>query len=162
VAKYVVSPPIAVRRIDRYDGHRVTYHYRSHRTEQVEHETVEVDTFIGRMVQHTVPKGCKRIRYDGVQATKTFAKVKGAIQAALAKVEDVVKGAVQIIARFTYRQRYEQSTGRDPLVCPHCQSEMGIWRIWHPTYGVIYDEGEVLKRGYIRLKCATGRPLIKG
>src|SRR6266446_8962941 len=27
VAKYVVSPPIAVRRIDRYDGHRVTYHY---------------------------------------------------------------------------------------------------------------------------------------
>jgi len=51
VAKYVVSPPIAVRRIDRYDGERVTYHYRSHRTERVEHETVEVDTFIGRMVQ---------------------------------------------------------------------------------------------------------------
>ena len=74
-------------------------------------------------------------------------KVKVAMQAALAKVEGVVKGAVQIIARLTYRQRYEQSTGRDPLVCPHCQSEMGIWRIWHPTYGVIYDEGEVIKRG---------------
>ena len=51
VAKYGVSPPIAVRRIDRYDGERVTYHYRSHRTERVEHETVDVDTFIGRMVQ---------------------------------------------------------------------------------------------------------------
>src|SRR5215217_6586151 len=76
VAKYVVSPPIAVRRIDRYDGERVTYHYRSHRTERVERETVAVDTFIGRMVQHTVPKGFKRIRYYGVQATKTFAKVK--------------------------------------------------------------------------------------
>jgi len=147
VAKYVVSPPIAVRRIDRYDGERVTYHDRSHRTERVEHETVDVNTFIGRMVQHTMPKGFKRIRYDGVQATKTFAKVKGAVQAALAKAEGVVKGAVQIIARLTYRQRYEQSTGRDPLVCPHCQSEMGIWRIWHPTYGVIYDEGEVIKRG---------------
>ena len=70
VAKYVVSPPISVRRIDRYDGHQVTYHYRSHRTERVEHETVDVDTFIGRMVQHTVPKGFKRIRYYGVQATK--------------------------------------------------------------------------------------------
>ncbi len=69
VAQYVVSPPIAVRRIDRYDGERVTYHYRSHRTERVEHETVAVDMFIGRMVQHTVPKGFKRIRYDGVQAT---------------------------------------------------------------------------------------------
>jgi hypothetical protein len=147
VAKYVVSPPISVRRIDRYDGAQVTYHYRSHRTDQVERETVAVETFIGRMMQHTMPKGFKRIRYYGMQATKTFAKVKGAIQAALAKVEGVVKGAVQIIARLTYRQRYEQSTGRDPLICPHCQSAMGVWRIWHPTYGVIYDEGEVIKRG---------------
>jgi len=147
VAKYVVSPPISVRRIDHYDGERVTSHDRSHRTDRMEHETVEVATFIGRMVQHTMPKGFKRIRYYGVQATKTFAKVKGAIQAALAKVEGVVKGAVTIIARLTYRQRYEQSTGRDPLRCPHCQSTMDVWRIWHPTYGVIYDEGEVIKRG---------------
>jgi hypothetical protein len=147
VAKYVVSPPISVRRIDRYDGERVTYHYRAHRTERVEHETVGVETFIGRMIQHTMPQGFKRIRYYGVQATKTFAKVKGVIQAALAKVEGVVKGAVKIIARLTYRQRYAQSTGRDPLRCPHCQGEMEVWRIWHPTYGVIYDEGEVIKRG---------------
>lgn len=147
VAKYVVSPPISVRRIDRYDGRQVTYHYRSHRTARMEHETVDVETFIGRMVQHTVPKGFKRIRYYGVQATKTFAKVKVAIQVALAKVEGVVKGAVKILARLTYRQRYEQSTGRDPLRCPHCQGEMEVWCIWHPTYGVIYDEGEVIKRG---------------
>jgi hypothetical protein len=147
VAKYVVSPPLAVRRIDHYDGHRVTYHYRSHRTERVERETVEVDTFIGRMVQHIVPKGFKRIRYYGVQATKTFARVKVVIQSALAKVEGVVKGAVKIMARLTYRQRYEQSTGRNPLHCPQCRGEMDLWRIWHPTYGLIYDEGQVIKRG---------------
>jgi Putative transposase/Transposase zinc-binding domain len=147
VAKYVVSPPIAVRRIDCYDGVRVTYHYRSHRTDRVEHETVPVATFIGRMVQHTLPKGFKRIRYYGVQATKTFAKIKVLIQAALTKVEGVIKGAVKIIARLTYRQRYEQSTGRNPFQCPHCQNKMEVWRIWHPTYGVIHDEGEVIKRG---------------
>jgi hypothetical protein len=33
LAKYVVTPPISVRRIDRYDGRRVTYHYRSVRRE---------------------------------------------------------------------------------------------------------------------------------
>ena len=137
VAKYVVSPPISVRRIDRYDGQRVTYHYRSHRTARVEHETVEVATFIGRMVQPTLPKGFKRMRYYGVQATQTCAKVKVLIQEALAKVGGVVKGAIKIIARLTYRQRYEQSTGREPLCCPHCGSEMGVWHIWHPTYGVI-------------------------
>ena len=64
-----------------------------------------------------------------------------------AKVEDVVKGAVKSIARLTYRQRYAQSPGRDPFRCPHCGEEMELWRIWHPTYGVIYDEGKVIKRG---------------
>src|SRR3989442_12620529 len=86
-------------------------------------------------------------RYYGVQATKTFAKVKAAIQAALAKVEGGVKGAVKIIARLTYRQRYEKSTGRNPLACPHCRGEMGVGRIWHPPYGGIYAEGEVFKPG---------------
>ncbi len=147
VATYVVSPPIAVRRIERYDGHRVTDHDRSHRTERVEHATVAVATVIGRMVQHTLPKGFQRIRSDGGQATKTFAQVKGVMQAALAKVEGVVKGAGKMIARLTSRQREAQSTGRDPLICPHCGGKMGVWRIWHPTYGVIYDEGEVIKRG---------------
>jgi hypothetical protein len=76
-----------------------------------------------------MPKGFKRIRYYGVQATKTFAKVKAVIQAALAKVEGVVRGAVKIIVRLTYRQRYEQSTGRDPLSCPPCRGAMEVWRV---------------------------------
>jgi hypothetical protein len=147
LAKYVVSPPISLRRIDRYDGQRVTYHYRSHKSEHVERETVAVYTFIGRMIQHVFPKGFQRIRYYGVQATKTFAKVKVMIQVALAKVQGIVKGAIKIIAPMTYRQRYQQSTGRDPLRCPYCQREMGLWRIWHPTYGVIYDELEAMRRG---------------
>jgi Putative transposase/Transposase zinc-binding domain len=147
LATYVVSPPISLRRIDRYDGHQVTYHYRSHKSEQVERETVEVYTFIGRMMQHVFPKGFQRIRYYGVQATKTFATIKHMIQEALAKVRGIVKGAIKIIAPMTYRQRYQQSTGRDPLRCPHCQREMGVWRIWHPNYGVIHDELETIRRG---------------
>jgi hypothetical protein len=147
LAKYVVSPPISLRRIDGYDGHRVTYHYRSHTSERVERETVEVYTFIGRMVQHMCPKGFKRIRYYGVQATKTFAKIKVMIHDALAQVKGIVKGAVKIIAPLTYRQRYEQSTGRDPLRCPHCQRAMGVWRIWHPPSGTLSDELEAMKRG---------------
>jgi hypothetical protein len=99
------------------------------------------------MVPHTMPTGFKRIRYDGVQATQTFAQIKVVMQAALAKVEDVVKGAVKRIARRTYRQRYAQSTGRDPFRCPHCGEALERWRIWHPTYGVIYDEGQVITRG---------------
>ena len=80
LARYVVSPPISIRRINGYDGKTVRYHYRSHKTESVEEEQVDVCTFIGRMIQHILPKGFKRIRYYGVQATKTFEQVKGIIQ----------------------------------------------------------------------------------
>src|SRR5882724_12490 len=147
LAKYVVSPPISLRRIDRYDGQQVTYHYGSHKSKRVEWETVAVYTFIGRMVQHTFSKGFKRIRYYGVQSTKTFEKVKGLIQEALAKVKGIVKGAVKIIASLTYRQRYHQSSGRDPLICPHCHEEMGVWKVWHPKYGVVYDELKAIEKG---------------
>lgn len=147
LAKYVVSPPISVRRIDEYDGETVTYHYRSHKTERVEQETVDVYTFIGRMIQHVLPKGFKRIRYSGVQATKTFEKVKVIIREALAKVKGIVKGAIKIIAKKNYQERYKDSTGTDPFVCPCCRSQMDIWRIWHPDYGVIYDELEEMKKG---------------
>jgi hypothetical protein len=147
LAKYVVSPPISLRRIDRYDGQSVTYHYRSHKTERVERERVDVYTFIGRMIQHTFAKGFQRIRYYGVQATKTFAKIKGMIRQALATVRGIVKGAIKIIAAKSYRERYRQSSGRDPLLCPHCHHEMGVWKVWHPKYGVVYDELEAMRKG---------------
>jgi len=146
LAKYVVSPPISVRRIDSYDGEEVEYHYRSHKTKKIEKDKVSVYEFIGRMIQHVQPKGFKRIRYYGVQATKTFEKVKALIKAALSKIKEEVTDAVQIIGKKMYRERYRDSTGRDPLICPHCGKEMEIWKIWHPVYGTIYDEYEEIKK----------------
>ncbi len=147
LAKYVVSPPISIRRIEGYDGETVRYHYRSHKTEKVEEERVDVYTFIGRMVQHVLPKGFKRIRYYGVQATKTFEEVKGIIREALSKVKKVVEGAIKIVIPKRYRERYREGTGKDPFICPHCGQEMDICTIWHPRYGVIYDELDEIRRG---------------
>ncbi len=147
LAKYVVSPPISIRRIDAYDGEGVTYHYRSHRTERVEQESVGVYTFIGRIIQHVLPKGFQRIRYYGVQATKTFEKVKGIMQKALLTVGKVVRGAIKIIEKKSYRERYQESTGKDPFICGYCGEEMDVWRVYHPKYGVIYDELEEIVNG---------------
>jgi hypothetical protein len=96
--------------------------------------------------------------YDGVQATKTFAKLKGLMQEALAKVQGIIKGAIKSIAPLTYRQCDQQSTGRDPLCCPHCHSAMGVWRIWHPTYGVIHDELEAIRRGKYASQASRAAP----
>jgi hypothetical protein len=147
LAQYVVSPPISLRRIDRYDGSYVPYHYRSHRSERVEWERGDVYTFMGRMIQHSFAKGFKRIRYYGIQATKTFEKLRGLIRQALAKVGGIVKGAIKIVAAKSYRERYCESSGRDPLICPHCQHEMSLWKVWHPKYGVVYDELDSIRRG---------------
>jgi hypothetical protein len=147
LATYVVSPPISLRRIDRYDGGYVTSHYRSHRSERVEWERVDVSIFIGRMMQHSFAKGCKRIRYYGVQATKTFAKITGLMRQALAKVGGIVKGAIKIRAAKSDRERYRESAGRDPLICPLCHHERGVWKVWHPKYGVVYDELDAIRRG---------------
>jgi hypothetical protein len=71
LVKYVVSPPIALSRIIAYDRDQgtVTYWYRDHRRPGKTRETVSRETFIGRMVQHILPKGFQRIRYYGLQAT---------------------------------------------------------------------------------------------
>lgn len=159
LAKYVASPPIALRRIIGYTGKEVTYWYKDHQTKGKEVVTVDVLTFIGRMVQHILPKGFQRIRYYGLQATKTFKKWVEAIKKGLLKVGRVVKGAYEVVASKSYRERYKEMSGSDPLICRYCGREMDLWKIWHPKYGMIYDEWENLKAGrYERLvkEGATG------
>ena len=68
LAKYVVSPPISVRRIEQYDGTTVRYWYEDHQTQAIQHETLPVLRFSGRMVQHILPRGFQRIRYYGLHS----------------------------------------------------------------------------------------------
>jgi hypothetical protein len=147
LAKYVASPPIAVKRILRYEGDLVTYWYKDHATKSRKVETVDALTFIGRMVQHIFPKGFQRIRYYGLQATKTFSKWSEAIKEGLRRVGRTVRGVYQVVASKGYRERYKEFSGRDPMLCRYCGHEMELWKIFHPLYGVIYDEWEKIKAG---------------
>jgi hypothetical protein len=147
LAKYVVSPPISVRRILHYDGQRVRYWYNDHKSGKRKEEEIAVYTFIGRMVQHILPKGMQRIRYYGLHATAVYEKVRKKIEAI------VPADAAQCRETFTirrkgYRQMVLETSGKDPFICSHCGGEMMLWKIWHPRYGVIYDEAERLKAGY--------------
>jgi len=33
------------------------------------------------------------------------------------------------------------------MKCRYCGHEMELWKIWHPKYGVVFDEYENLKSG---------------
>jgi hypothetical protein len=90
LVKYVVSPPMALSRIIAYDRERgsVTYWYRDHLKQgKKTTETVSRETFIGRMVQHILPKGFQRIRYYGLQATCILKKVRRQLLQALQVTE---------------------------------------------------------------------------
>lgn len=139
LAKYVASPPIAVRRIVNYDGHAVGYWYKDHRTKSKKFEKVHVYTFIGRMVQHIMPKGFQRVRYYGLEATRTYKKWSEVIQRGIKRIGRVVNGAYQIVKRKKYRERYQEISGIDPMRCQYCEFEMELMEIWHPKYGVLYD-----------------------
>lgn len=147
LAKYVVSPPISVRRILHYDGQRVRYWYNDHKSGKRKEEEVDVYSFIGRMVQHILPKGMQRIRYYGLHATAAYEKVRKKIEA-IVPVDAAQCRETFTIGRKRYRQMVLETSGKDPFICAHCGGEMMLWKIWHPRYGVIYDEAERLKSGY--------------
>ena len=147
LAKYVASPPIAVRRISEYDGRTVTYWYQDHKTKSKKIEKVDVYTFIGRMVQHIMPKWFQRVRYYGLEATKTYKKWAYVIQEGIKRLGRKVKGVYQVVKSKRYRQRYKEISGIDPMLCRYCGNVMSLLEIWHPKYGVIYDEFENIKSG---------------
>src|SRR5437764_1309430 len=147
LATYVVSPLISLRRLLSYDGQRVRYWYNDHKTKQRQEEEVSALTFIGRMVQHMLPKGFHRMRYYGLHATCTVKQVKGLRTMLMVALGRLIKGTYRIAARTTYRDRVLASTGRDPLRCTRCGGEMMLWKVWHPRYGVIYNELHEIKRG---------------
>jgi hypothetical protein len=150
IAKYVVSPPIALSRIIEYDREKgvVKYWYRDHRTKGKQVMELTREYFIGRMVQHILPKGFKRVRYYGLQATCKAKKVAEILKKA---VKSVVQGVLGLVSKVTeklsYRERMKRAYGKDPLLCEQCGTEMWLMYVWHPDHGVLYDELEQIKAG---------------
>ena len=87
---------------------------------------MDVYTFIGRMIQHIPPKGFKRIRYYGVQATKTFEQVRDNSRSLVQGQESSEGGDKDTSAEEVSGEIY-RALGKDPFIRPHCGQEMDIW-----------------------------------
>ena len=139
LAKYVVSPPISVRRIERYDGKFVNYWYRDHKTGQIEHETLPVLRFIGRMVQHILPKGFQRIRYYGLHGNVRCQKMREHLAQTIPADIPIDPRGYRVLPAKPFQQRFFESFGKAPLLCPKCGSDMLLELISHPKYGTIKE-----------------------
>ncbi len=139
LAKYVVSPPISVRRIERYDGKSVSYWYRDHKTGQIKHKTLPAIQFIARMVQHILPKGFQRIRYYGLHGNVRYQKIREYLAESIpADMPDDPRG-YRVLPNKPFAQRFFESFGKDPLLRPKCGSDMLLELISHPKYGTIKE-----------------------
>ena len=58
-----------------------------------------------------------------------------------------IKSVYEVGASKNYRKRYMEISGKDLLECSFCGCGIKIWKIWHPKYGVIYDEDKNIKQG---------------
>jgi len=139
LAKYLVSPPISMRRIINYDGTNVSYWYHDHETKAIKHETIPVLKFIGRMVQHILPKGFQRIRYYGFHSNVRYAKMHNILTDILPIQKAPSPDSYYVLPRKKFKELYWQSYGENPLLCPRCGEEMELECIWHPAYGMIFD-----------------------
>jgi hypothetical protein len=139
LAKYVVSPPISIRRIERYDGKTVSYWYRDHKTGQIEHQTLPVLQFIGRMIQHILPKGFHRIRYYGLHGNVRYQKMRERLADIIPSETPADPRGYRVLPAKPFAQRFFDSFGKDPLLCPKCDNEMSLELIYHPKYGTIKE-----------------------
>jgi len=139
LAKYVVSPPISVRRIKSYDGKAVNYWYSDHKTGQIEHKTLPVLQFIGRMVQHILPKGFQRIRYYGLHGNVRYQKIREYLADIIPPETPDDPRGYRVLGPKPFAQRFFESFGKDPLLCPKCGDDMMLELIYHPKYGTIKE-----------------------
>jgi hypothetical protein len=129
-------------RIEKYDEGKVTYWYREHPTDRKVWVTLSAFEFIRRMIQHIMPKQFRMIRHCGLYARNKVGKVRKILTSWFENVKDLAREFKQVTKRvgasLNWRERIKKSFGKDPLVCLQCGSEMTLYKIWHPRYGVIY------------------------
>ena len=136
VGRYIAIPAIAESRIQSYDLETVTFTYEDHETAETKSEILPVLQFIGRLVMHIPKKGYQMVKRYGLYARH--------IKPAFKKALELMRKAKQLLFSFfstrdTWRQRIINRFQKDPLLCPICGTEMELWFIWHPKYGVLYD-----------------------
>jgi hypothetical protein len=137
LAKYVVSPPISVRRLEDYDGHQVSYWYKDHKTHAIQHATLPVLRFIGRMVQHILPKGFQRIRYFGLHRHTRYQQVREQLVTLRPASTPLDPRGYRVLPRPAFTQLFLATFGQDPLLCPRCGTPMDWELLCHPEYGIL-------------------------
>ena len=124
IGRYLGRPVIATKRIDKYDGENVTYHYNRHEDNKYVEVTLPVLDFMKLLIQHIPEKNFKMIRYYGIYARHRESDKE--------LFKAISKEKHKILLSFTkWRYLTYLSFGYDPLKCPCCGEVMSILDIYY-------------------------------
>jgi len=65
LSRYLFRPPISNESIVRFEAGKVTFRYRDGASGNTKHCTVTSEAFLGRFLQHVLPRGFTRVRHYG-------------------------------------------------------------------------------------------------
>jgi hypothetical protein len=66
LGRYVFRIAITNSRLESLANGQVRFRYRDNQTQQIRHVTLPALEFIGRFLQHVMPRGCVKVRYYGI------------------------------------------------------------------------------------------------
>jgi hypothetical protein len=66
LGRYVFRIAITNSRLESINNGQVRFHYRDNQSQQIRHVTLPALEFIGRFLQHVLPRGCVKVRYYGI------------------------------------------------------------------------------------------------
>ena len=143
IGRYLRRPAIGINRIIAYDGETVTFRYKDKQDGQEKTETISVEEFIGRLVQHIPEENFKLIRHYGIYARR----IRNLCKKILGEWQEKVKRWIVKINRLKRRnwsERQREESGQDPARCKICDN--------------YYEyKGEVcLKDGQLEIRYAKG------
>jgi hypothetical protein len=75
LARYVKGGPFRNQQLMRVTETQVTFRYRSHTTQRMEKDTLSIEDFIQRLVEHVVPAGKPSVRYGGLYTASSRARL---------------------------------------------------------------------------------------
>ena len=113
--------------------------YNDHKSGKIQHETIPALLFIGRMVQHILPKGFQRIRYYGFHSNLNYEQMLAKIRQLVPHKQPTDPRGYRILPRKPFQLLFWETFGKDPLTCPSCADTMQLECLWHPKYGFIAD-----------------------
>lgn len=129
IGRYAKRPCVSETNIVYYSYEKqvVSFVYKDKITKTKQCETVCVDEFLKRLIQHIPEKNFRMIRHYGFYANR----IKNSLLNTLALLVAPIFGRAFVLydpdaEPQSWRQRIARATGADPLMCPHCHVEMKL------------------------------------